>query len=110
MTVIYFFFGHFGVFWLFFSLVRVTLGLLAIYVEKSLVWRLQVRTLMKKSVFFICSGAGIEITFHSINQEISRKDVSKTHLIQSLSLQYIINYLRLIVLLLIKLDLQIKTT
>ena len=33
MTVIYFFFGHFSVFWVFFTLVRVTIGLLAIYIE-----------------------------------------------------------------------------
>ena len=34
MTVIYFFFGHFSVFWVFFTLVKVTLELLAINVEK----------------------------------------------------------------------------
>ena len=36
MTVIYFFFGHFSVFWVFFTLVKVTLELLAINVEKLL--------------------------------------------------------------------------
>ena len=41
LTVIYFFFGHFSVFWEFFTSVRVTLDLLAINVEKPLRWRLQ---------------------------------------------------------------------
>ena len=64
-----------------------------------------------KKYFFVWWGTVIGTTFHSINRSVSRSALSKTHLIQGLSLQYLIKHSRLtIVFLITKLELQIETT
>ena len=92
MTVIYFFFGQLFVFWVFFTLVRVTFEFLAIHVEKTLPWRLQTRLFFcfhwKK--MFLCFVGSYYWDNIQFNQSMNfLKIVIKTYLIQDPSLQYL---------------------
>ena len=114
MAVIYFFFGHLCVFWILFTLVKATLELIAINVEKPLRWRLQTRLFFLPSLkkIFLCLVGSYYWDNFRFNQSTNfKKIVIKTHLIQGLSLQYFTKYLRLTtVLIIIKLELQIIAT
>ena len=108
MTVTYFFFGHLCVFWVYFTSIRVTLELLAINVEKPLLWRLQTRLFflpsLKRKYFFVWWGPIIESTFDSINKFLENCDQKS---LDTRSFSAILSLRLTIVLIIIKLVVQI---
>ena len=98
---IYFFFGHFKVFWVLFTLVRVILGLLAIYVEQSLWWGLQTCLffwLYWKNISLFCGELLLrQLCIQSINKFLEKLWVKLT-------------WYKVFLCNIIKLELEIKTT